>query len=510
MEKIHNHKRPGYLFIIGLFMLLWGCEEVVPELHDVNSQQQTIMEFVTDEKNKDKYALFGQVMERAGLRNLLSVRGPYTLFLPDNNAVSTYLAEIGIASPTQMNPELAKELVYNHLTDVRILSGEIGLGALIKVNALGDFLSSEFVGPEILINKESYVIKRDIVTANGVIHAINKVIKPVHDDVATILASKAGYTIFNQGLAATAIADTLKIIEFPYGKFTARTRFTILAISDEVYNANGIFSLNDLVSRFTDDAGGLKQRDNGFFRYMEYHCIKGAHYLNHLRREQYPTIANENFITITLDNDYEINKVNTQYISFHIAGSNIPAKNGVIHSLNNLLIPPPQKPWKVIFDVTDYIDFRESDFYKRRQTLKPGENIFQKFYDGQNTFEYIKWEGDYLQYYYRVNDWKAPDYINGDCLTMSGFWSIEVTVPRIMKGRYNIHAFTRNGPDCLIYIDGVLQEHLYKMSDGGDNVIPRFIGTVDWKESKTHKIKLVNLNSGLIFYDRLEFTPIAE
>jgi uncharacterized surface protein with fasciclin (FAS1) repeats len=500
-----------HLIAFSFLLLASGCDELLPELHDADSVEQTIMEFVTDERYKDSYSLFGEIMEKSGLRNLLSVRGPYTLFLPDNNAVAEYMALKGMESAASMNEDMARELVLNHLTDVRIFSSEIGLGALIKVNALGDFLSSEFDGPEIYINKESRISKRDIITANGIIHAINKVIEPVHDDVATILASKPGYTIFNQGLQATGVADTLKVIEFPYGNFTARTRYTLLAVSDEVYNANGIFTLNDLVNTFTDDPTNIDQRGNEFFHYMEYHCLRGTYYLSHFSRGQYPNIANENYINFTLDNDYEINKDLTGgYTSFYRPGSNIPAKNGVIHTIDNFLIPPAPSPWRVVFDVTDYIDFRESDFYKRRESLRPGDNIFQKFYDGNNTFEFIKWEGDYLQYYYRVDDWKVGDYINGDCLKMTGYWSIEITTPRIMKGKYEINAFTRIGPDCLIYIDGVLQEHLYKMTEGGDNVIARYIGTVDWSESTTHTIKLVNLNSGQIFYDRLEFTPVFD
>jgi len=496
--------------VLLMILFFTGCEKVIPVLHDVDSQEQTIMQIITDERNKDQFSLFGEIAELAGLRNILSVRGPYTLFVPSNSAVQAYLAEIGVSSPGQMGPEAAKELVYNHLTDVQINSGDIGLGALVKANALGDFLSSEFDGPEIIINKTSRIIKRDIRAANGVVHVINKVIQPVHDDVATVLTALEGYSIFNEGLARTGLFDTLTVIEFDYGKFRARTRYTLLSVSDEVYNAHGIFSIEDLISELTDQPDKIRERDNEFYLYMEYHCIAGTHYMNHLQRGQYPNIANTNFINITLDNDYEINKQGNEYTSFYIPGSNIPAKNGVIHTLNKVMQVPPPKPWKVIFDITDYIDFRESDFYKRRETLRPGENIFQKFYDGENTFEYIKWEGDYLQYYYRVNDWKAPDYINGDCLTMSGFWSIQVTTPRIMKGRYHIHAFTRVGPDCLIYIDGVLQEHLYKMSEGGDNVIPRYIGTVNWTESARHTIRLANLNSGLLFYDRLEFTPIPD
>lgn len=494
------------LFFLPFFL---GCEKIEPDLHNLKSDQQTIMEFISDERNKDQYSLFSEIAELAGLRNILSVRGPYTLFLPENTAVREYLNELGISSPGQMGPETARELVYNHLIDAMINSGSIGLGALEKVNALGDFLSSEFVGPDIYINKESRIIRRDINTANGVIHAINKVVKPVHEPVSEVLAALDGYSIFHEALRRTGLLDTLQIIEFDYGQFRARTRYTLLSVSDSIYAAHGIHSIDDLINLLTNEPEMINQRDNELFLYMEYHCIAGTHYMNHLRRQQYPNIANENFINITLDNDYEINKSGDKYTTFYIPGSNIPAKNGVVHTINEVMEIPLPVPWKVVHDVTDYIDFRESDFYKRRETLRPGENIFEKFFDGENTFEFIKWEGDYLQYYYRVNDWLAGSYLNGDCLTMNGFWSIEITTPRIMKGRYEIHAFTRIGPDCLVYIDGVLQEHLYKMSEGGDNLIPRYVGTVEWEESTTHTIRLESLTSGLLFYDRLEFTPIA-
>jgi uncharacterized surface protein with fasciclin (FAS1) repeats len=499
-----------FLPLFSSLLLISGCEDVTPVLHDVDSQEQTITQYVLDEKFSDKYSLFGEVVVRAGLRNLLSVRGPYTLFLPDNNAVNAYYKMLGIASSEEMDPEQCKELVYNHLTDIAISSGDIGLGALIKVNALGDYLSSEFSGPDIYINKESLIIDRDVITANGIIHVVDKVIHPVNEDVISILETKKGYSIFYDGLMRTGLTDTLRLIEFEYGRFTARTRYTILGVSDEVYQEAGIYSIDELVNMFTNEPDKVTERDNGFFKYMEYHCISDAYFMNHLQKKDYPTISNENFISVSLENDYEINKMNGVYTSFDIAGSNIPAKNGVLHSVDGILPSPEPKSWRVVFDVTDYIDFRESDFYKKRETLRPGDNIFQKFSDGENTFEFIKWTGDYLQYYYRVNDWKASDYINGDCLSMSGFWSIEVTTPRIMKGKYEINAFTRYGPDCLIYIDGVLQEHLYKMSEGGDNVIPRYIGTVDWTSSERHTIKLANINSGLLFYDRLEFVPVTD
>lgn len=497
----------GFLLVFSLGIIL-SCEEVIPELHDKASEELTIIQYILAEEQADTYSLFGEVILKAELKNLLSVRGPYTLFLPDNKAVQDYFDETGRSSVADMTPEQCKELVYNHLTDVEIQSNEIGLGALIKVNALGDYLSTEFDGSDIIINKVAKITDRDILAANGVIHVTDRVLYPVFDDVITIMEKRGNHTIFTEGLKRTGLADTLRMIDFEYGRYRARNRYTIYSVSDEVLLSEGITSIEQLINKYTSEPDKITERENGFFIYMEYHCITGTHFLNHLEQTSYPNISNENFIKITLTNDYEINKKGDDYTAFDLKESNIPAKNGVIHTVLGLLPAPPPVPWKVVFDITDYIDFRERDFYKRRETLGASDFIFQKFTDGENDFEYIKWSGDYLQYYYNPGDWKAPDYINGDCLNMSGFWSLMVTSPRIMKGKYRINAYTRVGPDCLVYIDGVLQDEIYKMSEGGDNVIARQVATVNWEESTRHTIRLACINSGMIFWDRLEFVPI--
>jgi len=280
--KKHFYIRLSFPLFLSSLLLISGCEEVNPVLADVASQEQTIVQYVLDEKNSDKYSLFGEIIIHAGLKNLLSVRGPYTLFLPDNNAVRAYFDDHGITSTQEMSQELSKVLVYNHLTDIAIESGDIGLGALAKLNALGDYLSSEFVGSDIYINKTARINDRDVFVANGVIHAVDKVVEPVYDDVLTILESKQNYSIFTEGLKRTGLQDTLKLIEFNYGKFKARTRYTIFSVADEVFQAAGINSIDELIALYTDEPDKISQHDNGFFKYMEDHCVTGTVFLNHL------------------------------------------------------------------------------------------------------------------------------------------------------------------------------------------------------------------------------------
>jgi len=82
--------------------------------------------------------------------------------------------------------------------------------------------------------------------ANGYAHVIDKVIEPVTKDCYTVVKEDPTYTIFAQGLEKSGIKDTLQQITFLFGKLTARTRFTLLAVPDSVYHKEGINSITEL------------------------------------------------------------------------------------------------------------------------------------------------------------------------------------------------------------------------------------------------------------------------
>jgi len=496
--------------IINILILLlantfYMCEEEQPVLRRSKADKQVITQYILDEVNADMYSEFGEVLKITGLNNLLAVRGPFTLFLPTNDAMNEYYQENNVSSYSDLDTQTLRKMILNHLVALYITSNEIGLGTLRDTNALGDYIATEFLGSDIIVNKTATIIDRDIYTANGVIHAINKVLTPIEDDVYTILQNTPGYSIFTAGLQMTGLMDTLKTIRFPYGSMYARTRFTVLAVADTLYQQYGINSIDDLINYYTDEPDKITELENGFYRYMEYHCLSGTYYLSQLEEKLYSILSHDNNIAITLDNDYEINmnSVTDEYTSFVISESNIPAKNGVIHTVNDLLPVTLPEPMEIIFEVTDFFDFKQGDYYRLHQ--------YAKFSDGENTFEKIKWGGDFLQYYYKDHDSPSTNMINFDCLNMNGYWWIEITVPKIMKGKYILEAFTFIGTDytdCLVYIDDVLQDELFDMGRQGSGTGLTKIADVDWDKTEEHKIKLVGINASLLFWDYILFTPI--
>ncbi len=493
------------ILILLLVNTLYMCEEEQPVLRKSKSDRQVITQYILDELNADMYSEFGEVLKITGLCNLLAVRGPFTLFLPTNDAMNEYYQENNADSYSDLDTLSLRKMILNHLVAQYITSNEIGLGTLRDTNALGDYIATEFLGSDIIVNKTAMIVDRDIYTANGVIHAINKVLNPIEDDVYTILQNTPGYSIFTAGLQMTGLMDTLKTIRFPYGPRYARTRFTVLAVADTLYQRYGINSIDDLINYYTNEPDKITELENGFYRYMEYHCLGGTYYLSQLEEKLYPILSYDNNIAITLDNDYEINKNSetNEYTSFVLNVSNIPAKNGVIHTVDNLLPVTLPEPMEIIFEVTHFFDFEQGDYYRLHQ--------YAKFSDGENTFEKIKWGGDFLQYYYKDHDSPSMSMINYDCLNMNGYWWIEITVPKIMKGKYMLEAYVFIGldyTDCLVYIDDVLQNDLFNMRTSGNSPSNVKIADVDWDKTEEHKIKLVGINASLMFWDYIRFTPL--
>lgn len=491
MKNIHTWKIARFCrSLLLMAVVLAGCVQD-PVLWNVKSKEQVIADYVAS--NKDKYSKFASMLDQTNLNSLLSVRGPFTLFLPTDEAIDKYLADNKLNSIQDIKN--LKAFVYNHLITNNVVTGDMMLGALRDTNAIGDFLVTEFQGSDIIVNKQAKIIKRDILCANGYIHVIDKVIDPVTSNIYDKLDDKT-FSIFKEGLKRTGLMDTLKVITFPYGKKTARTRFTLLAVADTTFKRNNISTIDDLIAKYTNSPDSIKFLKNGFYRYMEYHVLGGTYYLSDFKTKLYPILSSDNNISVTIDNDYKLNQnLNTKtYTTFYVDQSNVPAKNGAIHMINGLLPVIQPNPVAFTFEVTDYFDMRQGDYFGK---------YYMKWHDGKNSFAKIKFEGDYLQYYYKNHD--TGKLMNWDCLNMNGFWWVEVTTPKIMKGAYRITGNIWSGQmDYEVYVDGVKTATVLR-TDAAETTT---LAEVVWDTTKEHKVKLVNISWGMLFWDTLIFTPL--
>lgn len=479
-----------------LVAAIFGCVEE-PVIWKVDSEQLVISEYVESEDNAEEFSEFAKILEATGMNSLLAVRGPFTLFLPSNKQLQEYYALKGVNSYTDFSNEFLTDLVKNHVIGARIETGDIGLGAIREVNALGDYIVTEFEGSDIILNKDSKIIKRDIFASNGVIHHIGKVLDPVTKSVFEVLESNPSYSIFTEGLRRTGLKDTLQTIDFPFGKKMARTRFTILAVADTTFQRFGINNIDELIAMHTTALDSLTYVQNPFYRYIEYHVLAETYYLSDLTTKLYPILSFDNYVSMTITDDYKINMSITNpkdYTRYVVGQSNIPGKNGTIHTVAGLLSVVDPKPQTVLWETTDHFDLKQGDYY---------DKYYARWFDGQNTFKNIKWEGDYLLYYFKDHD--TGKVLNDDCLSMSGWWWCQVTTPKIMKGKYKLTSNLWSGQiNYAVYVDGV-NTAMIKSSDPAESTS---WGEFDWTETQPHTIKVVATSPGLLFWDTLIFTPI--
>jgi uncharacterized surface protein with fasciclin (FAS1) repeats len=497
--SILGKSRIKLFLLAAIGMFFHSCTEE-PQYWRVASAEQVIGDYVAT--NPDQFSEFNELVRSTGMESLLNTRGPYTLFLPNNEAMFEYYTLKNVSSLEGFSESDQESLVLNHLVGADIGSNDIGLGTLRETNALGDYVVTEFEGSDIIVNKHSKIIDRDVRTANGYIHVIDRVMDPITDDIYTVVSSDPSYRIFAEGLSLTGLKDTLQIISFPYGQKEARTRFTVLAVADSIYHRYGIQSVEDLVEWCGANPDSVTFLNNPFYRYMEYHCMTGSYYLSDLNTGIYPILSRDNNIAFTIDTDYKINyDRNTEaYTGFNIPASNTPAKNGALHAVDDIMPVIEPEPATVLFETTDFFDIKHGDYYLEH---------YHRWFDGKNTFEKIKWEGDYFLYYYKE---LHSEIINHDCVSMLGWWSVSITFPKVMKGKYDVYIYQPGWQDvtnCIAYLDGVGQPYIYEGPYGhtGGSGGRQKIADADFKTTAEHTITLRNIAFGMLFWDYVEFEP---
>jgi len=487
-----------FVFLLATGLIFSFCKQEA-QIWEKKSLEQLAGDYIAS--NPDQFSEFNKLIEVTNMKSALNVRGPYTMFAPNNEAMFAYYKLKNVNSLADLSDSFKDILIRNHIVAFEIQTNDMGLGALIETNAIGDYLVSEFEGSDIIISKYAKIIKRDIKTANGYIHVVDKVLDPVTKDIYSVISADPSYKIFTEGLNRTGIKDTLQLISFPYGKTIARTRFTILAVADTIYNRYGIYNVGDLIKWCGASPDSLTYLNNPFYRYIEYHCLNGSYYLSDLNTGLYSVLSKDNNLMFTIDTDYKINLDNKtkKYTGFNIPASNTPAKNGALHAINDILPVTEPEPASVIFETTDFFDLKQGDYYGK---------YYQRFFDGEKSFAKIKWEGDYMLYYFNQNN---PN-INRDCVSMNGWWSISITFPKVMKGKYSVSIYQPNWNDItnlVAYVDGVSTPYVYKgaYGGGGGSAGLQKIADVEFATTAEHTITLRNIVNGMLFWDYVRFDP---
>jgi len=124
-------------------------------------------------KSDTNFYTFVQMLKLTGLINKLYDKGPFTLLVPNNDA-------FGVIPHEKLDDLLHHSSSMKEVLKYHIIPGAFDSKQLFKLSTLNTLLDQEIqvkYADGLLVNK-ARIIKSDIIASNGIIHVIDRVLKP--------------------------------------------------------------------------------------------------------------------------------------------------------------------------------------------------------------------------------------------------------------------------------------------------------------------------------------------
>ena len=345
----------------------------------------------------------------ANLVGALSGEGPYTVFAPTDAAFEEFGLNLSDFDTEAENETLAKILSY-HVAMGSVMSSSITNG--MEVNSLiQEPISVSVFNGSVILNGEALVTQPDVMTSNGVIHVINKVLMPpsmspqgppgeicydmeTHTidvtkteetcekmwtpsvDIPTTAAATTIHTALVAALDKANLVETLK----------GEGPFTVFAPTDEAFTAEGInlddYDTDEKISALAD--------------ILLMHVVSGKVMSSNLTDGMEATALSGDVLKFTVGDAVLVNGAT-------VTIADVPVSNGVIHVIDKVLMPvkeeEPKAEDKPSCDHIIGLDSTGYAYSPASLTIKVGETVCWQWTDSadlHNVAE-ISAEGDQMR-----------------------------------------------------------------------------------------------------------------
>ena len=270
----------------------------------------------------------------------LSGAGPFTVFAPTNDAFAALLESLpGYSSledfDTDTEKRLLAQILSYHVLPTAVSSSMIQEGMTAETVQGGELTFSLAGGVRIsdATSEDARVITPDVLTSNGIVHIIDKVLVPQEvldvllpqNTIVDIAVATEDVSILRDAVIKTFLADTLNG-DGPFTVF-APTNGAFVALLDAL--GNNYNSLDDF-----DTSEELDLLKN----ILLYHVIPAEVKSTDLTAGEVATAFADNTIEIITSGDgFVIGDASE--VDATIEAADIIASNGVIHLIDKVLLP---------------------------------------------------------------------------------------------------------------------------------------------------------------------------
>jgi uncharacterized surface protein with fasciclin (FAS1) repeats len=126
-----------------------------------------------------QFSILVEAVVAANLQGALSGTGPLTVFAPTNDAFAALLAELGVSKADLLaNTALLTQVLTYHVVPGRVLKAGVPLNTAITTLQGESFTVDGSLAINDQRNRRAGITATDVLTSNGVIHVIDRVILP--------------------------------------------------------------------------------------------------------------------------------------------------------------------------------------------------------------------------------------------------------------------------------------------------------------------------------------------
>jgi uncharacterized surface protein with fasciclin (FAS1) repeats len=423
------------LLVLGLF----ACKKQQFDL--LTTSDVNIVDYLR--KSPEQYSELVKALDKTNISPFLNAYGTYTLFAPTNDAFKIYLKEIGKTSVDEVDVTALRDLLRLHVINDTVRSTSFTDGKLYAPTMQGQFLTTGVV-PETgatLINRQALAIQLNMLTGNGYVHTVDRVLQPATLTLAKQIEGNAKYSIITQALKETGWYDSLNTI---VTADTTRRWRTFLLESDSVLKVAGFPTYASFKAKYSN-TGNPKLATDSLNLYIAYHMLFDIKYIADIVSfTSHNTYAPQQVVTQLLDgqkvllNQATFNNVFESGILMNRASSDVPATNGVLHNLNGQLLLKKRDPFRVDFDIAAQPEIiKLTSIYRKvgkSQTFALGQLKDVTWQNVNSTPQYsteaattgnFYWWDDHFDFNMRFGNAAANNWI-------------EFKTPLIVKGKYKV------------------------------------------------------------------------
>ncbi len=304
--------------VVCLPLLLLNCKKT----EDAVAVPQTITDRILEDS---QFSLLATAVAYSEVGDALK-GGNLTLFAPNNTAFQAS----GLSTPAAifaLPKEQVRAIVLNHVLYGPVSASMIpaGLNPVATASKGVVFVNKTSNGP-VFINS-AQIIQADITVANGFIHSIDRVLTPSSGSLLTLIQNNPSLTFLSAAVKRIGTANPTLLATLTNESST--NLVTVFAPTDAAFQSGGYKDLAAI------NSVNLQILTNTLL----YHVVSGVVFSNQLQTGTVNTLLTGNKLTVTATANQITLKGNKNTTAATIKQADLPATNGVVHTIDQLLQP---------------------------------------------------------------------------------------------------------------------------------------------------------------------------